>query len=183
MKNTTIYLIRHVESLPSKELPEKEWDITEKGKKNASELVNMFDNISIEAIYSSPYKRAIKTITPLSEHNFLQINIRENLKERILSQQILDIQTARSFIKQSWIDFNFKLIDGESNNEAQKRIVREMNLIANRHINHTIVISSHGNLIGVFLKSIDSSFNYNCWKNMKNPSIYKIIYTNGCFFY
>ncbi len=59
---TTIFLLRHAESAPHKDLPEPEWPLSEQGAKQALEICDLLLPLNIDRIFSSPYKRARETV-------------------------------------------------------------------------------------------------------------------------
>ena len=73
----TIYLIRHCKA----EGQEPDAALTEQGKQDAKELVQMLSDTKVDHILASPYKRAVDTIRPLAEKLNLEIQRIEGLKE------------------------------------------------------------------------------------------------------
>ena len=61
---STIILIRHAEK---EDASTKDPSLSEKGKKRAEALVQLFKDISIDAFYATPYKRTTETITPIAK--------------------------------------------------------------------------------------------------------------------
>ncbi len=56
-------------------------NLTAKGKSQAQDLVKLLDGFSIDCIYSSPFKRAMQTATPIAEKLDLAVNQDERLLE------------------------------------------------------------------------------------------------------
>ena len=63
MSEKKIYLIRHCKATGQ----EPSAELTNEGKEKALELIPLLYKLNIDHIISSPYKRAIQTITPFSE--------------------------------------------------------------------------------------------------------------------
>ena len=61
---STIILIRHAEK---EDATTKDPSLSEKGKERAEALVQLFNDISIDAFYATPYKRTTETITPIAK--------------------------------------------------------------------------------------------------------------------
>ncbi len=61
---TTIILVRHAEK---KSDGTKNPDLTDEGVERANRLKTKFEKSGITAIYSSPYKRTLSTVLPLSQ--------------------------------------------------------------------------------------------------------------------
>jgi len=55
--------------------------LSETGSKQARQLVSRFNEIKVDAIYSSPLERAIETASPLAEQKRLKLNVAEELLE------------------------------------------------------------------------------------------------------
>ena len=58
------------------------------------------------------------------------------------------------------------LIGGESNREALKRILDLLEDLEERYSDKTILLSSHGNLLGILINHFDPSFDYKKWGQM-----------------
>lgn len=86
-KQTTLILIRHAErgNDGSKDPP-----LAEAGTARANNLVNVFKNTDIAAIYSSDYKRTKNTAAPLAQAKGLEVKVYVPMKEdeikRIISE-------------------------------------------------------------------------------------------------
>ena len=80
-----IYIIRHCEAIgqPS------ESPLTDRGLKQAKDLIDIFVDIRVDRIISSPFKRAIQTIQPLAKEINLEIETNSLLEERLLSTKHL----------------------------------------------------------------------------------------------
>ena len=71
---SNIYLIRHAEKVRSDE-SDSDPDLNNKGLLRAENWKNYFISKNISRIYSTNYKRTIKTAIPLAENNNLEILI------------------------------------------------------------------------------------------------------------
>ena len=71
---SNIYLIRHAEKVRSDE-SDRDPDLNNKGLLRAENWKNYFISKNISRIYSTNYKRTIKTAIPLAENNNLEILI------------------------------------------------------------------------------------------------------------
>src|SRR4029078_5911277 len=82
-RRTTIYLVRHAESVPSPGVPEPEWPLSERGRSQAEALVHAMRELALHAIYSSPYPRALHTLLPLATALGKQVTVEHALHERV----------------------------------------------------------------------------------------------------
>ena len=69
-----IYLIRHAEKVRTDKL-DRDPDLNNNGFLRAENWKNYFSDKNISRIYSTNYKRTIKTVKPLAENNNLEILI------------------------------------------------------------------------------------------------------------
>jgi 2,3-bisphosphoglycerate-dependent phosphoglycerate mutase len=86
-KPTTLILIRHAErgNDGSKDPP-----LAEAGITRANNLVNVFKNTDITAIYSSDYKRTKNTAAPVAQAKGLETKIYEPMKEEEIKRIIAE---------------------------------------------------------------------------------------------
>lgn len=176
---TEIYLIRHCEAVPDKLLPESEWPLSAEGVLQATALVDELGGTGIQAVYSSPYVRAVDTAKPLASLLGCEIGFESDLRERKLSGELIDDWLQQ--LEQTWIDFDYKLEGGESSRECQKRVVAVLRKLAKANAGEKIALSSHGNAIALFLNSVDQDFAFDQWRQMKNPDVFHVIYEDGEF--
>lgn len=78
---TTLFFVRHAQSDNSVE-SDKNRPLTEKGRLDSQKLVPFFQRERVHYIFSSPFKRVLDTIAPLSQSKRIEIEIINNLQER-----------------------------------------------------------------------------------------------------
>lgn len=172
MIRLNLYFIRHAETIYSPEDEDFNRPLSEKGKADAKRLINKFENIEIEKIYSSPYFRALNTVKGIAKNKELDIEILDNLRERkVADNYIDDFQAFSSF---QWEDFNYSLPGGESLKEVQKRGIKALNRIIDNHQDEeiNIIAGGHGTWLGVILNYFDKKYDYDYWKELKMPDIF-----------
>jgi len=175
--NTTVYFIRHAKP----DISVKD-DMTRplslEGIEKSKELINTFKEIKIDHIYSSPFKRAIQTIEPIAKEKNIKIEIIDDFRERKMSNEW--IENYEEYSKKQWDDFSYKLADGESLNEVQKRNIKEMEKILLKNIGKTILIGTHGTALSTIINYYDGTFLYNNFLEMVNitPYIIKMEFNN-----
>lgn len=157
---TTIYLIRHAE--PDFNVHnDQERPLTKKGKESCKKVNEYLQDKEIDAIYSSPYARALETIRPFAEEQAINIILEEDFRERCMSGKWLD--DFRTFAEKQWEDFQYKLKDGECLAEVQNRAITALERIINDKDN--IVVSSHGTAICTMINYYDKNFGIkNFWE-------------------
>jgi 2,3-bisphosphoglycerate-dependent phosphoglycerate mutase len=173
----SLYIIRHGKA--SLEGSDSERGLTEEGHKHAEQITEILQNLpsKIDKIFSSPLNRAILTIKPLSQQLNLEINIVEDLKEKITGDTTG--QNLNDAKQTMWSDFDAKLPGGESSTEASNRAISALNSIFEQlEDGQTAAVQCHGTLIALIIHHFDNSFGFEQWKNMTMPDIYKITYEN-----
>lgn len=63
---------------------------------------------------------------------------------------------------------------GKSNREALNRILDLFEDLEERYSDKTILLSSHGNLLGILINHFDSSFDYKKWGQMTFPDCFLV---------
>lgn len=176
-----LILIRHAESSPDPQLPEYSWPLTDQGARQARDLIHELSSFEISSFYSSPFVRAVDTVQPLADALGVSITIKDGLKERHLSNGMID--NWHELVRESWNDFGFALPGCESAFDCQQRIRKCIETIAAAKSGKTRVISSHGNAIALFLSTIDRTFGFEQWQAMQNPQVFHIAYADGQWSY
>jgi len=172
--SNTFYLVRHAHAdfTPGENRP-----LSKKGKEDAEKVAETLQQFPIKSIYSSPYKRAYQTIEPFAQQLKLPIQIEPNLRERKLSGE--PVEDFFKTVEATWQDFSFSHPGGESNTAAQKRGLNVVNRLQEQNQKRYIVLSTHGNLLALILNGFDSSINFNFWKSLTMPDIFKLTFSKN----
>lgn len=166
---STFILIRHADS------PWSEDDarpLSPAGLQAAEALPARLGAFHFDAIYSSPYQRAVQTAEPLARHRRMRLAEAHELRERALGSvsniSFLDAMAA------SWKDFDFAYPGGESSRAAQERILRLIRSLARRHPSQSVVLSTHGNVLALLLNAFDSSIDFAFWRGLTFPDVFEL---------
>jgi 2,3-bisphosphoglycerate-dependent phosphoglycerate mutase len=170
----TIYIVRHAKA----DGQPFHASLTLDGEEQAQNLVSFLEKYPIEAIYSSPYKRALQTIQPFSERKELPIHEDDRLGERILSGK--DLPDWKDKLRESFEDFSLAFPGGESNEEAMERAASVIEDIVNSEEDHIVVVS-HGNLTTLLLRCFDEKFGLDELLALTNPDVYLVRTDGGRF--
>ncbi|MGE6536891.1 histidine phosphatase family protein [Bacillus luti] len=171
---TTIYFVRHAHSTYTKE--ERERPLSEKGHLDAENVTSLLEDKYIDAVISSPYKRAIQTVQGIANTYNVSIQIEEDLRERLLSKEsVADFNDA---VQKVWEDWDFAHEGGESNDVAQRRAVICMQNILKKCEDKNIVIGTHGNIMVLLMNYFDSKYDFQFWKTLHMPDIFKLNFHN-----
>jgi len=192
---TVIYLVKHAEELEengikntneSSQIMNEKYILSVKGEEQAKKVSENSELKNIDILWSSSYARAKCTAKYIAYENDLDVNIDSRLNERKLGS-IEDLakwmKDKKYGVVQSYLlDREYKGKDGESCNEATKRVTEFVNYILKEYKEKRIAIISHGALLS-FLLTNWCSLNDDVkliWNNrmieIKEPSITKLVF-------
>ena len=189
---TEIYLIRHAQAEGNLyRMMQGHWDgdLTELGLKQAEELGHRFENIHIDAVYSSDLRRTRLTIEPVCRRHRLALNTDKRLREINVGPWetgfFADIsyetpELMRKFIadQESWY-----LEGAETYMQVQKRAFEALCELAAAHDGQSIAIASHGITIRCILSKI-SGISINDGVKLPvfgNTAVTRLFYDKGSF--
>jgi 2,3-bisphosphoglycerate-dependent phosphoglycerate mutase len=171
---TTIYLVRHAESIADRDKPEPEWELSEVGRAQAESLVGLLKELSITRVYSSPYTRTLDTVRPFCEATGLDVETVPDLRECERSVFFEGFEEFQNAMRLFWGDLEHSN-HGEAGRTCQSRIKRAIKeSVASSGENETLLFSSHGLALSLFLSTLDPAVGYDFWHAMKNPDLFKI---------
>ena len=143
MKN--VILIRHSETIKDRTIPTAELPLSKQGHIKAQELFSFDIFRSVDAVYTSPYRRAYVTAEKLSKH----LNIDDRLRERELGNP--DTLNEK-FWSCQYEDHNYKNVKGESLNDVKERMTIAIHeIVSTMQDGNTVAIVSHAAAICAFL--------------------------------
>lgn len=168
----TIYIVRHAKA----EGQPFHASLTAEGGEQARHLASFLEKYPVEAIYSSPFKRALQTIQPFAERKGLSINEDDRLGERILSET--DLTDWKGKLRESFEDFSLSFPGGESNAQGMARAASFIEFVVERKDDHIVVVS-HGNLTTLLLRYFDEKYGYDELFALTNPDVYLVKVDEG----
>lgn len=161
---TTIYFVRHAEPDYSNH-DDFFRPLTDKGMKDRIKVTNYLLDKKIDVVLSSPYIRAVDTVSDFAKNAGLSIETLDDFRERKIDSGW--IEDFNGFCKKQWSNFDYKLTDGESLYEVQKRNIRALEEVIDRHNGKNIVIGSHGTALSTIINYYDNSFNYDNFNSIR----------------
>lgn len=172
---TTIYMVRHAES-PFVFGEEKIRGLSEKGLMDSRKIADMFEDIKVDCIVSSPYIRAIQTVQHLADKKELSIIEFEELRERHIKglDYKMPWEELMIAIKESFIDIDFSLRGGESTRKAQERAIPIIDKLLCEYRGKSIVIGTHGNIMTIIMNYYKKEYGFEFWNSTSMPDIYKM---------
>jgi len=173
----TVYLVRHAQSQPSHEVEEPSWPLSDRGRAQATRLVEVLEPLGIQKVHTSPYLRCRDTIAPFVAATKVPVQVHDDLRERKVASTVVD-----NFVdiwQRSWDDFGFAMPGCESSDSAQRRIHSEVLQICDGAQDDALAISSHGNVLALLLNRLDPKFHIEQATAMRNPEIIRLAYADG----
>lgn len=160
---TDIYLIRHGQTLFNQQgcfQGHSDSPLTEAGKQQALGLVNYFESIPLQHLYSSDLGRAIASITPLVAAKTLPLHTCERLRE--ISYDYLDGQAKcnlntddkQKLQRLFSAERDYRIGNGESLAEVQERLFDKISEIQVAHPDESIAVMTHGLSIVMLIKKV-----------------------------
>lgn len=167
---TNLYFVRHAHSIYTSD--ELGRPLSERGFNDANKVTELLENEGIDAVYSSPYKRAIQTVEGIAKYIGNEIKIIDDFKERILAEK--PVEDFTEAITKVWEDHEFSWAGGESNRVAQKRGVNATLNVLESNQGKNVVIGTHGNIMVLIMNFFDSKYGFEFWNQLEMPDIYKL---------
>ncbi len=161
---TQIYLIRHAE--PNfRNHSDAERELTPKGLEDRRLVTDFLMDKGIDAVLSSPYRRAVDTVRPFAEAARLPIEHVADFRERRVDSVWID--DFDDFCRRQWADMEYRLSDGESLREVQERNVAALQRVLDAYEGRRIAIGGHGTAISVLLNHFDPAFGYDAFERIR----------------
>ena len=165
---TTVYFIKHAESDNSVRNGRIR-PLTPKGLYDRPLVTEFLRDKNIDAVLSSPFKRAVDTVADFAEKNGFEIEIIEDLREQKSSKNMgKDNPAHYQFLERQWSDFSYTLSEGECLGEVQERNIFALNGVLNRYKGKNIVIGTHGTALSTIINHFDSTYSFEDFMAMVN---------------
>ena len=195
--NTIVYLVKHADELQENgikniddttQLMNEKYILSVKGEEQSRKLSENSELANIDVLWSSSYARAKATAKYIAYKNNIEINIDSSLNERKLGN-LEDLskwmENKTIGVVQAYLqDKKWKAREGESCEDATKRVTHFLQKILKENKGKRIVLVSHGALISFLLTNwcdLDDEmkliFN-NKVIEIKEPSITKLTFEN-----
>lgn len=162
-----IILIRHCQATGQ----DTEAPLTESGLNQAKVLADFLIQEKLNGtVISSPFKRAIQSITPFTQMTELNLVQDERLAERRLAEQPL--ANWKDLLRQTFTDPDLAFEGGESSREALSRALDVIEAYASTQ--DSLILVTHGNLMSLILQHFDDHHGFDTWQSLTNPDVYVI---------
>ena len=151
---TRIIFVRHADSNRQNH-DERLRELSPKGMEDRKRVTEYLTGRGVDAVLSSPYRRAVDTVADFAETYGFEIGLMDGFRERELPGWLEDYA---AFVKRQWEDFDYKRPGCESLRETQSRCAAALETVLRRYAGKTVVIGGHGTAISALINYYDSSF-------------------------
>ena len=176
----SVYFVRHAQ-------PDFSWSdtstrpLTAEGLEDSKRVTEILADKDIRAVYSSPYKRTMQTVSGLADALGLDIITDERLRERIIGKRAES--DFLDYARHQWEDFGYKAPGGESLAEVQERNIAALSPVIRSHESENIAVATHGTALSAIINYYDSNFGFDDFLGIINtmPYILRIEFEDGKF--
>jgi len=158
---TTVYFIRHAQADFSVR-DGRIRPLTAQGLVDSRLVTAFLSGKQIDAVFSSPFKRAVDTIKEFAGHYGFEIKLIDAFRERRSDSDMTRINRAEftHFMERQWADFRYTFSDGECLAEVQERNIAALEDLLLQYNGKNIVIGTHGTALSTMLQHYDRSYGF-----------------------
>lgn len=164
---TTVYFIRHAQSDTSVSDPRTR-PLTPKGLESRAAVNEFLQGKNVDAVLSSPLKRAYDTVADFAENHGFAIQVVEDFREQRSSSDMRrshpDFYTC---LRRQWEDFTYAFSDGECLLDVQTRNIAALNSVLAEYSGKKIVIGTHGTALSTIINYYDNAFGYENFREIE----------------
>ncbi|MFA6088359.1 MAG: histidine phosphatase family protein [Candidatus Woesearchaeota archaeon] len=121
--------------------------LTKEGYEHATNLSKVLNNYNIDAIYTSPLRRAYETALPISKQKNITITIDDRITEinpgicQGMPENNLFVKKER---EKKYADIGYRISGGESYQDTYQRISNYLNDINKKNLTNVLHVAHHG---------------------------------------
>ena len=177
---TTVYFVRHAEPNFDNH-DDMTRELTPKGLADSKLVTRFLQDKAVDAVFSSPFKRAVDTVRDFAETRGLPIHLEDDFRERKVGDSW--IEDFDAFRERQWSDFDYKRPDGESMREVQARNVAALERLLSQYRGKAVVVGTHGVALSTIINHYDRRFGYAEFEHIKGlmPWIVKMTFEGDAF--
>lgn len=161
---TTVYFIRHAEPNYDNHNDALR-ELSAKGLADRKLVTRFLAGQRIDAVLSSPYKRAVDTLKDFADSFGFQMELVDDFRERKIDSVWID--NFQEFSKRQWQDFGFRLPDGECLRQVQERNIKALNGVLERYSGKKIAVGSHGTALSTIIHYYNPAFSYDDFEKIR----------------
>ena len=154
--------------------------LDERGRQQAAALVERFEGVRLNALYSSPLERCVETLEPLAETRGLEIKVSASLIEMDAGdwtgRTLPSLRRNKLWNTVQRTPSRFQFPKGESFVDAEARLLDEMERIVARHPRGRIAIGTHGDLVRVLISHYTGAHLDQFQRVMADPASVSVVH-------
>ena len=168
-----LLLVRHASSVPPTPggPDEHERPLTDAGLRQAEELVDLLTAHAPSRVLSSPYLRAVQTVSPTAAALGVTVETLPALQE--WRSGIGPTPSWHAHYRESWERPDWSVTGGETHSALQERAVQALADIAAESPGRAVV-GSHGTWIARALLGLGCAVDADFWLGMPMPAVYEV---------
>ncbi len=152
---TQIYFVRHAE--PNyRNHDDASRELSPRGMADRELVTAFLLDKGIDAVLSSPYRRAVDTVRHFADTVRLPVIHIPDFREREVAGEWID--DFNSFSRRQWADFDFSLPGGECLRDVQARNIAALRQVLLEYEGKRVAIGGHGTSISTILNYFDPTF-------------------------
>jgi len=168
---TTVYFVRHAEA-DNTHRDGRTRPLTEKGLADRLLVTEFLKDKQIDAVLSSPFRRAVDTVIDFAEKHGHSIVLIEDFRERKSdgkgNRDWLPETDFFRLIARQWADFSYTLSDGECLAEVQARNIAALGEALLLYQDKIIAIGTHGTALSTIINYYNPAYGYEDFMAMVN---------------
>ena len=150
--------------------------LTPAGAAAAERVASVLAAAGVDAIYSSPYRRAMQTVEPFAAQSGLAIEADARLREQTLADP--PVADWLDHVRRSFDDPDHRAPGGESIREVRTRGLAALAEIA--AAGHGLAaVATHGRWLAAVIETVDATFGFDDWLGLTNPDLYVAAFDAG----
>ena len=153
---TNIYFVRHAQS-DNTVREDFTRPLTKRGMMDTKKVTSALIDKDISSIYSSPFIRTLDTVRDFANVIGKEIITIDDFRERNVG---LWVEDFKAYSKRQWEDFDFRLENGESLGEVQKRNISVLLSVLKENLGKNIVIATHGTALSTIINYFNPNYGY-----------------------
>jgi 2,3-bisphosphoglycerate-dependent phosphoglycerate mutase len=173
---TQIIFVRHAQSVPSPDIPEARWPLSDEGRAQARALAGILAELRVDALASSPYVRSLDTLRPYADAAGLPIQVDQDLRERGLGGWLTDPAAVQAAAARMHADPDFTLPGGENAAHCLRRFEAAIARSVTTTTAARLAIGSHGGILGHLLARHCPHLPIGFWRSIRFPHLFLFEY-------
>lgn len=153
---TNLYFIRHAES--RYDADDRTRGLSDKGLHDRVLATEFLADKAVDAVLSSPYRRAIQTVQEFADMHGLDVIPVEDFRERCIAD--VWVEDFREYTRRQWENHDFKLDAGENLREVQSRNISALSDVLRQYDGKNIAIGTHGMALSTIIHHFVPAFGY-----------------------